>query len=219
MCPCLAGTGVDSGAHAILLEHDVALYGWSCLILAGFDNSVLARGARAQHFEDNDRIKNDGGGPVDRGADDHAVRISDVALSDLELEVAAIITAWLPSQARPERSGHIRLNVGMPSRSAGHGDGTDAIELVAQRLPFLPFEELGERHGSQLGEAHERVFITDWGGRRRRAIGAAMRRSARRSLSLRCLRRGPFRAASKGSTTRRVSERQPSLSPSTSAIE
>ena len=40
------------------------------------------------------------------------------------------------------------------SRSAGHGGGFDAIEFVAQFLPFLPFEEFGERHRLPHGEVH-----------------------------------------------------------------
>ena len=35
----------------------------------------------------------------------------------------------------------------MSERSTRHGDGADAIEFVAQGLPFLPLEEFGERHG------------------------------------------------------------------------
>ena len=70
--PGIAGAGVDGGADGVLFEHDVAMDGWSGLILAGFDDPVVARSAWAQHFEDDDGIENDGGGPVDRGTDDDA---------------------------------------------------------------------------------------------------------------------------------------------------
>src|SRR5208337_1475428 len=42
----------------------------------------------------------------------------------------------------------------MSNRAAGHGGGFDAIEFVAQFLPFLPFEEFGERHRLPHGEVH-----------------------------------------------------------------
>src|SRR5271157_2893192 len=42
----------------------------------------------------------------------------------------------------------------MTDRAAGHGDGLDAIEFVAQFLPVLPFEEFGERHRLPHGEVH-----------------------------------------------------------------
>jgi hypothetical protein len=42
----------------------------------------------------------------------------------------------------------------MTNRAAGHGEGFDAIEFVAQFLPLLPFEEFGERHRLSHSEVH-----------------------------------------------------------------
>src|SRR5271169_103761 len=42
----------------------------------------------------------------------------------------------------------------MTNRAAGHGGGFDAIEFVAQFLPFLPFKEFGKRHQLPHGEVH-----------------------------------------------------------------
>ena len=117
------------------------------LIFAGFDDPVVARGAWTEDFENDNGVINDGRGSVDWGAYDHAVGVADVVLRDLKFEVAAIEAARTPSEARPERSGQVGLNVSVPGRSACHGDGADAVEFVAQGLPFLPLEEFGERHG------------------------------------------------------------------------
>ena len=40
--PGIAGAGVDGGADAVLFEHDVTLDGRRRLILAGFDDPVVA---------------------------------------------------------------------------------------------------------------------------------------------------------------------------------
>ena len=48
----------------------------------------------------------------------------------------------------PAKGGcEISLDGRVAIRPARHGDGADAIEFVAQGLPFLPLEEFGERHG------------------------------------------------------------------------
>jgi len=162
VCPHVAAAGVDDGVDAILLEHDVALDGRRRLIFAGLDDRVIARGARTEDFEDDDGVINDSGGSVDRGAHDHAVGIADVAFRDLEFEIAAVEAARTAAKARPEGVGQIGLNVGVPDGSAGHCDGTDTVEFIAQGLPFLPIEEFGEHHRSWHDRFIESNIITNW---------------------------------------------------------
>lgn len=48
--------------------------------------------------------------------------------------------------------------------AAGHRDGAQTVELMAQLLPFLPGEEFGQRHGFAEGNTHRRfVYIMDAG--------------------------------------------------------
>ena len=145
---------VDRAARGVLFEHDVALDGRSGLILAGFYDPVIARSAWTEHFDDDDGVLNDSGGSVDRGADDHAVGITDVAIRDLKFEVAAEELAGRAKEAARQGEGEISLDDGVAKCPAGHGDGSDAVKFVAQGLPFLPFEEFGKRHGFVQGKVH-----------------------------------------------------------------
>ena len=117
------------------------------LILASFDDPVVARCAWAQHFEDDDGAVNDARGSIDGGTHDHAVGVADLTVRNLKLEVASIEATRLASEARAERRGEVGLDVCVTGRPADHRHGADAIEFVAQRLPLLPLEEFGERHG------------------------------------------------------------------------
>ena len=94
------------------------------------------------------------------------VGIANVVVGGLDLEIAAIEAAWLASQACPERRGEVSLDVRVGPRSAGHRDRGDAVEFIAQRLPFLPFEELGERHGLAQGDVHGRRSLSQKQGER-----------------------------------------------------
>src|SRR5271166_1120893 len=175
--PGIAGAGVDGGADGVLFEHDVALDGRSGLILAGLDDPVVARGAWAEHFEDDDGIVNDGGGSVDRGADDHAVGIADVALRDLKFEVAAVEAARLAAKSSTHGDREVSLDVCVTGCSTRHGDGADAVEFVAHGLPFLPFEEFGEGHGFAQGKVHGTLCLSRIGDGRDRAASAPRRLS------------------------------------------
>ena len=70
-----------------------------------------------------------------------------MALRDLEFEVAAVELARLAAEASADGDSEISLDVCVADAAADHRDGADAVEFVAQGLPFLPLEEFGERHG------------------------------------------------------------------------
>ena len=150
----VARASVYGGADAVLLQHDVALDGGGGLVFEGFDDPVVTRRAWTEHFEDDDGITNDGRGSPDRRTDDHAVGITDVALSNLKFEVAAKKLARAAPEAARQGKSQVALDTRVSHAAAGHRNRADAVEFVAQRLPFLPFEELGERHGLAQGEVH-----------------------------------------------------------------
>jgi hypothetical protein len=157
--------GVDGRADAVLFEHDIALNGRGGLILAGLDDPVVAGGARTEDFEDDDRVINDSRVSVDGGAHDHSVGIADVAFRDLKFEIASVELARLSAEAACQGKSQISLDGRVTECAAGHGDGADAVEFVAQGLPFLPFEELGERHRFAQGKVHRRpLFIMNGNG-------------------------------------------------------
>ena len=97
-----------------------------------------------------------------------------MALRDLKFEVASKELTWVAAEAGGQGEREIALNLGVTGCSAGHGDGADAVEFVAQGLPFLPLEELGERNGFAQGKVHwEPVLIMNWGWARRIGLGRA----------------------------------------------
>ena len=93
--PPVLGADMDGRADTLLLEHDVTLDGRRRLVLAGLDDAVLGGGAGAQHLKDDHGIMNDLGGWIDARAHDHAVRVTNVVVSDADLEVASVKVAGL----------------------------------------------------------------------------------------------------------------------------
>ena len=75
-----------------------------------------------------------------------------MALRDLKLEVAPVEATSLASETPAKGGREISLDGRVAICPAGHGDGADSVEFVAYGLPFLPFEEFGERHGIAQGE-------------------------------------------------------------------
>lgn len=63
----------------------------------------------------------------------------------------------------PVRDGEITLDGGMGTGSAGHGDGLETIELVAEFLAQFPFEEFRQGHGFAEGKVHGGTFTTSAG--------------------------------------------------------
>ena len=122
---------------------------------------------------------NDIGGWIDGRAHHHSVRVTNVIVSDADLEIASVKAAGLAPKPSHKSDCQVSLNCGMTSRAAGHGHRFDAIEFVAQFLPLLPFEEFGERHGLAHGEVHvghcstifEGAFLSVRPDKRRRGHG------------------------------------------------
>src|SRR5271166_366966 len=131
------------------------------LILASLDDPVVARCAWTEHFKDDDGVVNDRRGPIDGGAQYHAVRIADVALRNLKFEVAPVEATSLAPETPAKGGREISLDGRVAIRPAGYGDGADSVEFVTQGLPFLPFEEFGERHGSAQGEVPGKPLLSD----------------------------------------------------------
>ena len=117
------------------------------LILAGLHEPVGVRRAWAKDLEDDDGSINDGLAAGQRRADDDAIGVAGVVLFGLDLEIAAEELTRLTAEARSKGESEIPLDLCVPDAAAGHRHGADAIEFVAQGLPFLPLEEFGERHG------------------------------------------------------------------------
>ena len=92
---------MDGRADTILLEHDVKLDGRRRLILAGLDDAVHVAGAGAQHLEDDHGIMYDLGGSIDARAHDQAVRVTNVVVSDADLEIASVKSAGLALEPSP----------------------------------------------------------------------------------------------------------------------
>jgi hypothetical protein len=88
---------------------------------------------------------------------DVQVGIANVLVDRADLEVASVKPAQLASEAVSQRGRDIRLNVGVGARAARHRDRSDAVEFVAQGLPFLPCKEFSEGHGFTQREVHERL--------------------------------------------------------------
>src|SRR5208337_4468516 len=83
-----------------------------------------------------------------------SVRVATAVFGRLDLEVAAEELTGFAAQAVSDPHREVALDSGMAEAAAGHGGGFDAIEFVAQFLPFLPFKEFGERHRLPHGEVH-----------------------------------------------------------------
>src|ERR1700677_970207 len=158
--PSVLDADEDGRAYALLLEHDVSLDGGRRLVLAGLDDAVLGGGARTQHLKDDNGVIDHFGGSIDGGAHHHSVWIADMVVGDLDLEIAPIKLTGLTSQPAAKSYGEIPLDYRMASGAAGHRDGLEAIEFVAQFLPLLPWEEFGERHWLVRPEVHGRQSST-----------------------------------------------------------
>jgi len=102
-------------------------------------------------LEDDDGIGDHRAGVFAACAGHETVRIANVIVRGLNLEAAAQELAGLAAKAAGQGEGEIALDPGVGERPAGHGGGADAVELVAQGLPFLALEEFGERHGFAQG--------------------------------------------------------------------
>ena len=70
-----------------------------------------------------------------------------MVLFGLDLEIAAEELTWLTAEPDTKGDSEIPLDLSVPDAAADHRHGADAIEFVAQGLPFLPLEEFGERDG------------------------------------------------------------------------
>src|SRR5271166_1524045 len=93
--PTVLGPDVNGRADPSLLEHDVTLDRGRRLVLAGLDDAVFGGGAGAQHLEEDHGIMNDLGGWIDGRAHDHSVRVTNVIVSDADLEIASVKAAGL----------------------------------------------------------------------------------------------------------------------------
>ena len=60
---------------------------------------------------------------IDRRTNDHAVRVTDMIVCDLDLEVATVESTGLATELSPEGDGKIGLNGRMTDCAAGHGFG------------------------------------------------------------------------------------------------
>ena len=72
----------------------------------------------------------------------------------LDLEVAAAGSARLAAQPDHQGRSKVQADAVVLGRAAGHGDGTNAVELVAQFLLLLPREELVQGHRLAQGDGH-----------------------------------------------------------------
>ena len=99
-----------------------------------------------------------------------------MTLRDLKFKVAAIEAAGLASQPRPwSAAARLACMSACPAVPPVMATGPDPHRIhVAQGLPFLPFEEFGERQGSQDGKVHGSLYVSRMGvDAGQRGIGAA----------------------------------------------
>ena len=89
-----------------------------------------------------------------------SVGVATAVFGRLDLEVAAEELTGSAAQTVSDRHREVALDSGMAEAAAGHGGGFDAIEFVAQFLPFLPFKEFGERHRFPHSEVHGDHYST-----------------------------------------------------------
>jgi hypothetical protein len=102
----------------------------------------------------------------DRGTTDERIRITN-APGDLDLERGSPGAAGSSLETVAQQCPHIAADRFVRDCPPGHRDRLEAVEFVAQFLPFLPGKELRQRHGLAESGGHTTEPITASGCRRR----------------------------------------------------
>ena len=137
--PIVAVAGEHHGGDAVLLQDDVALNGWRCLIFPQLLDPVGTRRAGAEHLEDDDGLRARSCRPVGPACSSRTHRIADAALH-LDLAVRppgpARLAAQPLMQQRAQRAAD-RL-VPRASRRSSRPAGTRRTRSAVPAAPPSP---------------------------------------------------------------------------------
>ena len=136
-----------------LFDDDVALEGRGRAVFLVYLQEVDIGRAVTQNLEHHDGLGHDLRVIAGRAADDKRIGIADAA-GDFDLQLAPLGLARLAAKLPRKREDQVAVYSRMRGRPAHHRNGPEPVELVLQRLPVFPDQELGKRHRPAQGDVH-----------------------------------------------------------------